>query len=101
MSACVPLTVILPAEPAVSSCLPLVVAVLFFQSPILASPAGWSRLAANTKTHTKTNGQVDTHYDDRNRHIMTTTYSTCSVYTLYYYTVKALVPHGFCCEALN
>lgn len=51
MSACVPLIVILPAEPAVSSCLPLVVAVLFFQSPILASPAGWSRLAANTKTH--------------------------------------------------
>lgn len=52
MSVCVPLTVILPAEPAVSSCLLLVVVVLFFQSPILASPAGWSRLAANTQTST-------------------------------------------------
>lgn len=41
---------ILPTEPAVSSCLPLVVAVLFSQSPILASPAGWSRLAANAQT---------------------------------------------------
>lgn len=49
--ALVPPTVILPTEQAVSSCLPLVVAVLFSQSPIPASPAGWSRLEATVHTH--------------------------------------------------
>lgn len=42
---------ILPAEPAVSSCLPLVVVALFSQSPALAFLAGWSRLATNIQTH--------------------------------------------------
>lgn len=51
MSSRVPLTVTLPTEPTVSSCLLLVAVVLFSQSPILASPAGWSRLAANAKTN--------------------------------------------------
>lgn len=48
---CLPLTEILPAGPAVSFCPPLVAAVLFSQSLIQASRAGWSRLAAKLQTH--------------------------------------------------
>lgn len=54
MLAQVPPRVILPAEPAVSSCLPPVAAASFSQSPILAFPAGWSGLAASTQTHKQT-----------------------------------------------
>lgn len=79
MPACLPQAVILPAEPAVSSCLPLVVTVLFFQSPTLAFPAGWSRLAAIAHTHTHKN--VGTQYDY--------VHSTYSLYKLYHSTVKA------------
>lgn len=51
MTEYIPLTVILPAEPAVFSCLPPVVEVSFSQSPVQASPVEWSRPAANTQTN--------------------------------------------------
>lgn len=46
----VPLTKILPTEPAVSSCPPLAAIVLFSQSPILASRAGWLGPATDEQT---------------------------------------------------
>lgn len=57
----VPLTVIPPAEPVVSSCLPPVAIILFFQSPTLASPAGWSRLAADAQQMGKCSGSLQEH----------------------------------------
>lgn len=50
MTASLPLTGIPLNLPAVSSCLLLVAVVLFSQSPILASPAGWSTPAATGHT---------------------------------------------------
>lgn len=60
-SVCVPLTVIPPAEPAVSSCLPPVATIVFSQSPTLASPAGWSRLAADAQQMDTCSGSPQEH----------------------------------------
>lgn len=60
-SVCVPLTVIPPAEPAVSSYLPPVAIIVFFQSPTRASPAGWSRPAADAQQTDKCSSSPQEH----------------------------------------